>query len=175
MLPFSVLLQHSLVYGGLLSLMMSGIIFASFFISPRIWLDSAPADIRQAAGGMSVRDRQAKRVVSLVTMVGVLALISQSIVRLIVLGGGHVSFLDVALSVFLLIQVFNVVDLLLIDWLLIATIRPSFVVFPGTEHLASYRDYGFYFRGFLKGIFGALIVSLVSAGVTLGVTQVLGA
>ena len=93
MITFSVLLQHSLIYGGLLSLVMSSIIFASFFLCPRIWLDSAPADIRQAAGAMTARDQQAKCVASVVTLIAVIALIGHSIVRLIAFGGGHVSFL----------------------------------------------------------------------------------
>jgi hypothetical protein len=175
MIAFFVLLQHSLVYGAILSVLICCIVFGSFFICPRIWLDSAPAAVRQVVGAMSVRERQAKRVVSLVTVIGVLALIVQSVVRLIALGGGYVSFLDIALSVFLLTQVFNIIDLLLIDWLLLVTIRPSFLMFPGTEHLADDRDYGFHFRGFLKGVFGSLIVSLIVASITRGVMQVFGA
>ena len=173
MIPFTVLLKHSLIYGSILSLGMTCIIFATFFICPRIWIDSAPVDIQQAVGQMTLRDQWTKRWVRLVTLAGVFALIGHSIARLIMLGNGRVSFLDVALSVFLIIQVFNIVDLLFIDWLLIATFRPSFVVFPGTEHLTGYRDYGFYFRGFVKGVVGSLIVSVIIASVTSGVMLLL--
>jgi uncharacterized membrane protein len=166
MIPFAALLQHSLLYGAILSLVMSGVIFASFFLFPRIWVNSAPADIQQIVGAMTPHDQRVKRIARLLTLIFAFGLIVHSISQLVALGDGKISFSQVALSVFLIIQVFNLVDLLLIDWLLIATIRPSFVVFPGTEHLAGYRDYGFYFVGFLKGIIGSAILSLVVAAIT---------
>lgn len=107
-------------------------------------------------------------------MFTMLVLITLSIVRLIGIGNSQVSFLDVALSIFLITQFFNFVDLLLIDWLVVETIQPSFLRFPGTEHLAGYWGYGFHFRGFLKGVLGSLIASLVIAGITLGVMKFLG-
>ena len=55
------------------------------------------------------------------------------------------------------------VDLLIIDWLIVATIRPTFIMVPCTEELKGYSDYGFPFRAFLKGLVGSLIASLVIA------------
>ena len=43
-------------------------------------------------------------------------------------------------------MIFNLVDLILLDWLLFTYIQPRFVVLPGTEGLAGYRDYWFHFR-----------------------------
>jgi len=34
-----------------------------------------------------------------------------------------------------------------LDWLIFVTIQPDFVVIPGTEGLAGYKDYGFHFLG----------------------------
>jgi hypothetical protein len=50
--------------------------------------------------------------------------------------------------------VFNAVDLLILDWLVFATLRPRIVVLPGTEGAQGYGDYGFHFRAFLKGLGG---------------------
>jgi hypothetical protein len=174
MLPLSFLFEHSLRYGLLLSIWMSGIIFASLYLCPKIWLGDAPPDIQQAVGPMSPRDQQIKRWLGLVTMGGVVALLVHSIVRLTAQANGHANFFDVALSSFLIIQVFNVVDLVLIDWLVVVTLRPSFVLLPGTEHLAGYRDYGFHFRAFLKGVAGSFLASLGIAAVTIGVAQIVG-
>jgi tetrahydromethanopterin S-methyltransferase subunit B len=56
-----------------------------------------------------------------------------------------------------------VFDLLILDWLMFCTWTPQFVVLPGTEGMAGYKDYGLHFRGFLIGL---LIVAVISAIVT---------
>jgi len=75
------------------------------------------------------------------------------------------TFLAVFLGVFTVLLVFNVVDLLVLDWLIFVTIRPGIVVLPGTEDAEGYRDYGFHFRAFLKGVVGSFTASLVIAAV----------
>jgi hypothetical protein len=69
------------------------------------------------------------------------------------------------LHTLVLLMVFNVVDLLVIDWLFFVRIRPRFVVLPGTEGLAGYGDYRFHWRAFLKGSAGIVVVSGMVAGI----------
>ena len=62
--------------------------------------------------------------------------------------------------------VFNVVDWLVLDWLLFCTWTPRFMVIPGSEGSPAYKDYAFHFRGFLigclfSGIGGLAIAALV--------------
>jgi len=54
---------------------------------------------------------------------------------------------------------------LIIDWLIFVTIRPSIIILPDTEDAQGYRDYGFHFRAFVKGLAGSLAASLVIAGI----------
>ena len=37
------------------------------------------------------------------------------------------------------------------DWLLVCTVRPAWLIIPGTENCGSYSDYGHHFKGFLIG------------------------
>ena len=55
------------------------------------------------------------------------------------------------LNTFVVASAFNAFDLLVLDWLLFCTLRPRFIVLPGTEGMPGYRDYFFHFRGFLIG------------------------
>jgi hypothetical protein len=57
-----------------------------------------------------------------------------------------------------------VVDLLLLDWPLVAIV-PRFMVLPGTEGSAGYKDYWFHVRGFLVGIVLILVASGLIAAV----------
>lgn len=62
-------------------------------------------------------------------------------------------------------SVFNLLDWLVLDWLICIKIRPGFMILPGTEGLAGYADYGFHFRGFLIGIVISLLISLLFAAI----------
>jgi hypothetical protein len=62
-------------------------------------------------------------------------------------------------------MVFNIVDWLLLDWLMFCTLTPRFLVIPGTEGMSAYKDYGFHFRGFLKGCVFSVLAGLVIAAI----------
>ena len=79
-------------------------------------------------------------------------------------GGGRVQFLTAFVHLFVMLSVFNVVDLVLLDWPLVAIV-PRFMVLPGTEGSAGYKDYWFHFRGFLVGVVLILVASGLIAAV----------
>jgi hypothetical protein len=79
------------------------------------------------------------------------------------------TFMEAFLSSFLILMFFNLVDLLILDWLLFVTIQPRPIILPGTEGMAGYKDYAFHFYGFLKGVMISAIMSVIVAGVVLGV------
>lgn len=54
-------------------------------------------------------------------------------------GNAFEIFLSAAGTLFL----FNLVDWLILDWLIVCTITPRFMVLPGTEGMAGYKNYGF--------------------------------
>jgi hypothetical protein len=62
---------------------------------------------------------------------------------------------------------FNLVDWLILDWLIICTITPSFVVLPGTEGMAGYKNYWMHFKGFLIGTVLSMLVGLIATGIVL--------
>jgi hypothetical protein len=55
----------------------------------------------------------------------------------------------------------------LVDWLLLNTITPKWVVFPGTEGFAGYKDYGFHGRAHLRVLPAQVIGAAVTAGLVL--------
>lgn len=65
------------------------------------------------------------------------------------------------------VLLFALVDIVIIDWLIICTWRPAAIVFPGTEHCARWRDYGFHVRAQfeLRGVLVLLISSAVIGGI----------
>ncbi len=61
--------------------------------------------------------------------------------------------------------IFNLVDWLILDWLIFCTITPAFLVIPGSEGMPEYKDYRFHFIGFLKGTLISIIIGFLIAGV----------
>lgn len=78
---------------------------------------------------------------------------------------GNTQFLALWLNAAGVVFIFNVVDWLILDWLMFCTITPRFVVIPGSEGMAEYKDYGFHFRGFLHGIVYSALGGLIIAGI----------
>lgn len=77
---------------------------------------------------------------------------------------GLVSFVELWLRIFVLMFSFNLVDLVILDWMIFCWLTPSFMALPGTEGRPGYKNYRFHFIGFLKGTLIVLVASLVIAG-----------
>lgn len=52
-------------------------------------------------------------------------------------------FLDTAATFLLAFTAVAFADIVVIDWLIVATLTPKFLVLPGTEGMREYKDYGF--------------------------------
>lgn len=154
------LLTHSLLYGTILSVFSGAVLLLGAWLNPESMVDDYPPDIRAQFGPMSTAARRHKKIVGLPFGVVLLGLLAISIMRL-----PEVTFFTVFVNTAVMLGLFNLVDLLLLDWLLFNIIRPRFMILPGTEGMAGYGDYGFHFRQFLKGMGGALIGSLLVAAI----------
>lgn len=82
---------------------------------------------------------------------------------------GGAGFLQNAMATGILLFSFNLIDLVIVDWLVFCTITPEFIVIPGTDGHPGYRNYRYHFLAFLKGtvfsVAGALLFAGISAGV----------
>jgi hypothetical protein len=79
---------------------------------------------------------------------------------------GGAGFLENWLALFTLMFSFNLVDLVILDWIIFCWLTPSFMVLPGTEGHPGYKNYRFHFIGFLKGTLIVLVASLLISGLT---------
>ncbi|MBN2051210.1 MAG: hypothetical protein JW760_12230 [Spirochaetales bacterium] len=68
---------------------------------------------------------------------------------------------------------FNLVDLLIIDWLVFCLLTPRFIRLPGTDGHPGYKNYGYHSKAFLKGCLFSTAASLLFAGIIRGVAALL--
>jgi hypothetical protein len=164
----TLVLRHGVLYGAILSALMVMAFVGIAFLNPEVWLPDYPPDIRERFGPMSEKAKRQRRLVGVPVLLLLLGVLVLSTFRLAQIAGGS-TFLVVLLGTFVVLLTFNAVDLIILDWLLFVTVQPRIVVLPGTEGAEGYRDYGFHFRAFLKGVAGSFVASVITAGFAVAV------
>jgi hypothetical protein len=167
------LIQHSLLYGAILSGVMFAIILGSLAYNPELWLNDFPPDIRAKYGPASEKTKRQKKWVAPLFLMALLGIMVASLIQVPRLSGGQMRFLPAFVHLYIVFLVFNLVDLLVIDWLIGIVLRPRFTILPGTEGMAGYRDYAYHLRAFGTGMVGGLVASLVLAAVAASISALL--
>ena len=83
--------------------------------------------------------------------------------------GEAVSFWSVLIYIFIVAMTWNVADLIVMDFLIICTITPKWVMIDGTEGCKGYHDYLFHFKGFLIGCVYTAIMAVIFSGIDFAV------
>ncbi|MEZ4869448.1 MAG: hypothetical protein R3C14_49450 [Caldilineaceae bacterium] len=157
-------LFHSFFYGTLLSGLLTLLVLGSLYINPEMWLGDAPREIQEKHGPMSARAKGQRAWLVVAFFVAITAVVGLSLVQMPTVVGRPLTFVTVFAHLWIMFMLFNLVDLLLIDWLIVEIIRPAFIAQSPLGQLMAERNYGHHFQGFLKGSVGILGVSLLLAG-----------
>jgi hypothetical protein len=160
------LIKSAFVYGLGLSAVLTAIMAISAGIAQDMFVGDYPPDIRKKYGSMSPRSARLRPLVGVIFFIPVLAI---PLLGLLALWAKltDVSFIPAFAFSAVALLVFNMYDLLVLDWLFFCTIQPRIMVLPGTEGVAGYRDYRFHFIGFVKGLGFCTVGSLLIAGLWL--------
>jgi hypothetical protein len=152
------ILTTILVYGVPASILLSAIILAMIRVNPRLMLRSYPKDVRAA---MPPQTAAEKRQTLYWGIPFWLCLLGFPIAAALSVKAAQLSPWGIFLSAAGVVFLFNLVDWLILDWLIVCTIIPRFMVLPGTEGMAGYTNYGVHLRGFLIGTVFAAVIGLL--------------
>lgn len=152
-----------LIDGGLLSLVAGLFILGSMAWNPRLWLKDYPQVIQDAVPPRSRAEKRLATFWGLPYLILLLAAPAYSCLRLH-RADPTLGFSGLFLHTLGVSTVFNLVDLLLLDWLIVCLITPAFVVIPGTAGSPGYKDYGHHLRGFWAGMLSSVVISALLAG-----------
>ena len=164
-MPLWPIISHALTYGVILSGVLFTLTLGLVWINPEIMLNDYPPDIQAKYGPMSDRSKRQRIPVAIFFVVVLVGIVVQSFMGVDTYVGDDIPFLAAFVHLFVMFSIFNLLDWLILDWLIVVTIRPRFMILPGTEGLPGYADYGFHFRGFLIGSAITFFTSLLIAGV----------
>jgi hypothetical protein len=161
---WSLLLKSAFLYGLGLSLVLTSMMVLGGAVAFDMFVGDYPPDIRQKYGPMSPRAARLRPFVAALFFITVLVipLFGLNASRL---QWGNIPFIPAFTFSAVALLVFNIYDLIILDWLFLCTIQPRLMVLPGTEGMPGYRDYRFHFIGFLKGMgfctVGALVIAVL--------------
>ena len=155
--------QLALTYGLVLSAVLNVMILGSLYLNPAIWADDAPPEIKARIGPMSEKTKRQRRLLMVPFFASLLVIMLAGLAQLRTLQGGDLTFWASLLFLYTMLMVFNLFDLLIIDWLIVETINPPFFRLPQLGELANVRHYGFHLRAFFIGSVGLLGMSVVVA------------
>jgi len=157
------IITNILIEGGILSLIVSFWLMLTLKINPRIFLHDYPAKIQEKVPKKTRIERRLSYIFGVPFML--LLLFGSFFSTLSLTEQGNAQFWALWLNAFGIIFVFNIVDWLILDWLIFCTLTPGFLVIPGSEGMPEYKDYGFHFRGFLLGTIYSTFGGLIIAGI----------
>ncbi len=159
-----------LLHGAILSAIVSLVLMSAVYYNPRFARRSLPRDIKEKVFPLTKEEKRRVLLFAIPFFVLVIGGPFLSGLTLEIQAQGAMSFLYIALHVFGVMFVVNLVDLVVLDWLIYCTITPSFVVIPGTEGTAAYKDYLHHLRAHVRGTVLQVVVTLVLAGLITLVT-----
>ncbi|MBL0745638.1 hypothetical protein [Chryseolinea lacunae] len=166
-MPLHLIFIHGGILSGLITVAMLFIIIKG----PRIMLQDYPKEIQDMVPPKSKEEKKATWIYGapfLMVAIGGPALLGWHYLQ-----ASNLNFVSLFVYVYGLLLVFNVYDLIILDWLLFCTITPRFVVIPGTEGSKGYKNYRFHFVGFLKGFLYTLVMALVISSLLIALQSIL--
>ncbi len=128
--------------------------------NPRMFLRHYPKEVQAVVPPRSGKERRIAGISGL--LIGLL--LASALFWRTATSRGH-SFGEHFIYAFGVLCIFNLVDLIVLDWLIVCWIEPRWVILPGTEHLVIPKQYRHHFNGFLIGTAGIVVVSVAIAAI----------
>ncbi len=147
--------------GLLLSAVLGTVILISLYVNPRIWIQDYPEAIRVRIPPLNAHEKRQRIFFGVLFMGGMIGMTLYFGLQVRAQQGGAVSFGAVFAHLFLVFNIFNLFDALILDYLFLGLLRPAFALVPevaGMEHVLV--DARLHLVNYLKGIFFAALFCL---------------
>lgn len=160
------LINIILVYGLVTSLLLSVLILTSLYIQPRIWIQKLPEEVQISISPKTKKEKKQTYIVLILFLSILLALPIIAVTNY----GSHPTLLETWVINFSIYFLFNLTDLLIIDWLIVCTITPGFLKIKGVD-IQVYKNYLNHLQDFFKGIILIAVLSILSSLISYFISQ----
>jgi hypothetical protein len=161
-------ITQALINSAVLSIIFSVLVIVSLRWNPRLWIQDFPDALRATQAPLTLTENRQRTIFA--------SLLLGSVIGTIILLNGLVrgqmgaafTFPIAYAHTWIMLQIMNLVDAVLIDWVYIVKIQPKHLILPGTEHVMYVlEDKRWHFANFLKGVVICSILALVFAGIAM--------
>jgi hypothetical protein len=149
--------------GALLSVVASTYLLVLLRFNPRMFLKHFPKEIREIVPPKSEKERRMSILLGVPLGLLFIGPTFASALLWRASAQGSLSFWELFAHVFGLFFLFNLVDLLILDWLIVCRFTPRWLIIPGAEHIVMPKEYLYHFKGFLMGTVVSVIGGLAIA------------
>lgn len=156
----NIVIQRIVIDGLLLSLALGVLVMASLKYNPRLWLQDYPEYIRAKVPPINAQEKRQQRLMMLPFLLLALGVPYVSVVLAKAAFGGVISFPYAYLIAAGVMQVFNLFDAVVLDYLILTLLKPRFALLPGTTWEEYPLDMMYQVRNFVKGIVICAVISL---------------
>ena len=157
-----VVLTRILIDGGILTAIMGVVLVGMLYFNPRIALSDYPADVKAAVPPRTKKELQLGILISIPLLLVFVALPLYSVWLVKQQSGGILTYGMAFVTLFGEYFFASMFDLLVLDFWMFYTWTPKFLVLPGTEGMAGYKDYRPHLKAQLTK--GNLVLVIFSAG-----------
>jgi hypothetical protein len=146
-------LQQALMDGVILSLVLSVLVIGSLYYNPRLWLQDYPKAIQEKVPPLTREEKRLRGFLLVPMLLIIIGIPLISTYGIKAANSGSIQFATAYAHAFVVTNLFNVFDAVVLDLLLLTFMRPKFATLPGAEGMEYlYRDWGMQLRNFLKGV-----------------------
>ncbi|MBK8033785.1 MAG: hypothetical protein IPK17_30660 [Chloroflexi bacterium] len=140
------------------------LVVGSLAYNARLWMHDYPPVIRDLQAPLTAGEKRLQTglaAVLLVLIVGGLFLSGQALESV---SGGSISFVAVFVHLYIIFNVVNLWDAVVLDWFMILVLKPAFVFLPGSEaHMDAYTNWPMHITNYFKGVVIGAVISAVLA------------
>lgn len=155
------MLTRILVDGGILATIAGLVLVGMLYFNPRIALSDYPTDVKAAVPPRTKKELQLGILISIPLLLVVVALPLYSVWLVKQQSGGILTYRMAFTTLFGEYFLVSMFDLLVLDIWMFYTWTPKFLVLPGTEGMAGYKDYRPHVKAQLT--MGNLLLAIFSA------------
>jgi hypothetical protein len=156
-----VILTRILVDGGILTAIVGVVLVGMLYLNPRIALSDYPTDVKAAVPPRTKKELQLGILISIPLLLVFVALPLYSVWLVKQQSGGILTYGMAFITLFGEYFLVSMFDLLVLDMWMFYTWTPKFLVLPGTEGMAGYKDYRPHLKAQLTK--GNLLLAIFSA------------
>jgi hypothetical protein len=136
-----IMLNRILIDGGILTAVVSTVLVLMLYFKPRMALSDYPEDVKAAVPPRTKEELSAGIILSIPLLILFIAYPLYSVWRVEFMLGYEITYWMAFAVIFGEYFMVSMFDLIVLDLLMFYTWTPKFLVLPGTEGFAGYKDY----------------------------------